>query len=139
VLEAAAAFRTPAAAGERAVVVRLAVVTRQLLARFDAAQRVELDAAVAHAHVGVRLARVVDVFEGARGVRRVERAAVAELDDHDAVGGARAPARLALGDDLAAQLAQLPARGQRRGRVEPAPLYPAAPDFEVEGFQARGL
>lgn len=119
--------------------VRLAVVARQLFARLDAAQRVELDAAVADAHEGVRLARVVDVLEGTCGVRRVERAAVAELDDHDAVQGASAAARLALADDLAAQLAQLPARGQHRGREEAAPLYPAATDFEVEGFQARAL
>src|SRR5687767_6841479 len=61
--EAASALRASAAAGERAVVVRLAVVACQLLPGLDRAQGVELDPPLVEPHERVGLARMVDVPE----------------------------------------------------------------------------
>ena len=132
-------IRAPAAAGERAVVMRLAVVAGQLLAGLDATQGVELDVPLVKPHERVRLARMVDVTEVGSFARGVERRAVAELDDGDAVGLTRAPACLGQRDALAAELAHLPARGDGCQGEEPATLYATAPDFEAEGVQAREL
>ena len=117
--------------------VRLPVVARQLLPGLDPAQRVELDAPTVAPHEGVRLARVVNVAEGPAVARGVECRAVAELHDLDRpAGGARTPPGLALGDELPAQLAHLPPRGDGREREEPPALDAAAPDFKVESIQA---
>ena len=118
--------------------VRLAVVARHLLAGLYRSPRVELHPAPVAPHEGVRLARVVDVAEGAAAARGVERRAVVELHDLDRLsGGARAPPGLALGNEFAAQLAQLPPRGKGREREESTALYATASDFEVERVQAR--
>src|SRR6185503_7504646 len=102
-LEAAAAPRRAAAARELALVLRLAVIDRELLAARDVAQRVDLGALRRDAEERIRLARVVDEAEAMLHARGVERVAL-ELDDRDDALPLRAPPRLAQADHLALEL-----------------------------------
>src|SRR5690606_24724452 len=113
--EVAPAPRAPAAAAQRAVVLRLPVVARDLLAWLDVAQRPELDAPAAPADVRVGLARVVHVPERVAGDRPVDRRAVLELDDRAPPPAARAAPRPTDRDALAGHLAYLAPRGQPGG------------------------
>ena len=87
--------------------VRLTVVHGDLLARRDRAQRIELDAALADAKPRIRLATVVRVAHGVRGLREVDRFALRDLDDHDPLVPRRADAGVGHADRLAADLADL--------------------------------
>ena len=119
--------------------VSLPVVARHLLAGPNRPQRVEFHPPAVEAHVRIRLARVVNVPEVGPSAGGIECGAVAELHDHDAGTAARPPAGLALGDEFAAQLAQLPPGGKGREREQAPPLDAATADSEVEGVQAGEL
>ena len=117
--------------------VRLPVVTRQLLPGCHPPQGVEFDAPPVQSHECIRLARMVDMPEVGPGARGVEGRPVPELDDHDAIGGARPPPGLALRNDFPAEFAQLSSRGEVRERKQPPALDATPLDFKVESIQAR--
>src|SRR6185312_941322 len=134
---APAAFRA-AAARERAVVLRFAIVGGELLAGRDGPPRVELRARGRAADERVRVARVIDEAKAAPRARRVDGVPL-ELDDgHDPRAGRAAP-RLAKPDHFSLELADLGALRDRHRRVEAPPHDAASPhvQFFVEAPPTR--
>src|SRR5687768_13085136 len=106
---------------------RLAVIARNLFTRPDAPDRVELDAMADAAHVGVRLAAVVEVAQ--TGIRRdVEGFVVLELDDRHHVHSFRATPSLGHGDQFAGELADFSFRRDRAAGEDTLPMNPARAD-----------
>ena len=105
-----------AAAELRVVVIRLAVVQRQLLAGFDVAQCVDVDVAVRDAHETVWLARVVDVLRAVAAAAAVDAPLRIYRADVQAAFAAHAPRGFDARDALARQLGHLLSSAERYGR-----------------------
>src|SRR3982751_5838564 len=88
-LDESAAFRRAAAAGQPALVLRLAVIHGELLAGPDRPARIHFGARGRAAEEGVRVARVIDVAEAATGGPRIDGVPL-ELDDRDDAASLRA-------------------------------------------------
>jgi len=120
------ATRPATPAGQRSLVLRLAVVAGDFFSALDGPARIELDVATEYAHVRVRRAGVIDIAEFVAADRGVYRSTSRELNYRDPASQSGASSCLAERDPLAAQLAELSARRYPRAGENPLAVNRAA-------------
>jgi hypothetical protein len=112
------------------VVMRLAVVARQLFTGGNPAQRVKFDMRSEDSHVEVGAAGVIDKGKLVAATLGIYGCAVVELDDGHALAPLRATTRRCSTDALARQFANLSSGGQTRPGKQPLAVNLARPDAE---------